>query len=292
MTLPRRLIHNEFHLQDIAERSGRPIELIERDFALVTLAAHLTEQFPGQLCFKGGFVLRHVRGSGRLSGDIDATRTNPPKHKLNAEEVADAIRRASDEPLLRFDPGTPETDTKQSLDFDRVRFFTERDEGQLAVEVSYREGIVDEPEMMTVGPPYFEAFEIQAMTLEEATAEKLRTLLQRRRATDLSDLALILSSYGARLNRLRVRELAASSSWSSRGTTAAVSKLLSRRSVPNMWARFPGLTPRLPRTRRRGQLCSRSSRSFSPRFAGIGAERVHAPRRSPRSRRTSPSRQC
>jgi predicted nucleotidyltransferase component of viral defense system len=84
MTLPRRLVHNEYDLQGIADESGRAIELIERDFALVTLAAHLTDQFPGMLCFKGGFVLRHVRGSGRLSGDIDATRTNPAKHKLSA----------------------------------------------------------------------------------------------------------------------------------------------------------------------------------------------------------------
>lgn len=130
MTLPRRVVHNAFDLQDIAESSARPIELIERDFALVTLAAHLADQFPGQLCFKGGFVLRHVRGSGRLSGDIDATRTNPAKRKLDADEVAEAIRRASDEPLLRFDPGTPETDSKESLDFDGVEFFTERERGK------------------------------------------------------------------------------------------------------------------------------------------------------------------
>lgn len=209
MTLPRRLVHNEYDLQDIADASGRPIELIERDFALVTLAAHLTDQFPGQLCFKGGFVLRHVRGSARLSGDIDATRTNPAKHKLDADEVAEVIRRASDEPLLRFDPGSPETDGKQSLDFDQVKFFTERDNGQLAVEVSYREDVVDEPAIVTVGPPYYKAFEIPVLTLEETVAEKLRTLLQRRRATDLSDIPQIIERYGDQLNRSRVTELAA-----------------------------------------------------------------------------------
>jgi predicted nucleotidyltransferase component of viral defense system len=207
MTLPRRLVHNEFDLQDIAEKSGRPIELIERDFALVTLAAHLTDRFPGQLCFKGGFVLRHVRGSGRLSGDIDATRTNPAKHKLDAHEVAEAIRRASDEPLLRFDPGTPESDGKESLDFDGVEYFTEREKGRVAVEVSYREEVVEEPDLMMVGPPYYEPFEIPVLTLDEATAEKLRTLVQRRRATDLSDIALILDKHGRQLNRARVKEL-------------------------------------------------------------------------------------
>jgi predicted nucleotidyltransferase component of viral defense system len=39
-----------------------------------------------------------------------------------------------------------------------------------------------------VGPPYYDPFEIPVLTLEEATAEKLRTLLQRRRPTDLSDI--------------------------------------------------------------------------------------------------------
>jgi len=115
MSLPRRLIHNEYDLQDIAEQQDRPIELIERDFALVTVAAHLVDQFPGQLCFKGGFVLRHVRGHARFSGDLDATRTNPPKHKIAASEIAEAMRRATDEPMLRIDPGTPATDSQNSL---------------------------------------------------------------------------------------------------------------------------------------------------------------------------------
>lgn len=83
MTLPRRLIQNEYDLQELAEQQDWPIELIERDFALVTVAAHLVDQFPGQLCFKDGFVLRHVCGHARFSGDLDATRTNPPKHKIS-----------------------------------------------------------------------------------------------------------------------------------------------------------------------------------------------------------------
>lgn len=114
MSLPRRLIHNEYDLQDIAEHQDRPIELIERDFALVTVAAHLVDQFPGQLCFKGGFVLRHVRGHTRFSGDLDATRTNPPKHKIAATEIAEvdqtSHRRAdaADRPGA-YRPRTPST---------------------------------------------------------------------------------------------------------------------------------------------------------------------------------------
>jgi predicted nucleotidyltransferase component of viral defense system len=208
VTLPRRLIHTEYDLQELAEHLNRPIELIERDFALVTIAAHLVDEFPEQLCFKGGFVLRHVRGSSRFSGDIDATRTNPAKHKLDASDVADVMRRATDEPMLRIDPGAPATDSQQSLDFDRVEFYTPQHDGQIAVEISYREAVIDEPQWVLIGPPYYDQFQIPVLTLEETVAEKLRTLLQRQRPTDLSDLALILGESGDRLDRSRIRELA------------------------------------------------------------------------------------
>lgn len=208
MSLPRRLVHNEYDLQEIAEQHQRPIELIERDFALVTIAAHLIDQFPDQLCFKGGFVLRHVRGSTRFSADIDATRTNPAKHKLASGEIAEAIRRATDEPMLRIDPGVPATDSKHSLDFDHIAFRTPHHDGEIAFEVSYREAVVDEPEWALIGPPYYAQFQIPVLTLEEAVAEKLRTLLQRQRPTDLSDLALILEEHGDQLDHGHVRQLA------------------------------------------------------------------------------------
>lgn len=208
MSLPRRLIHNEYDLQEIADRKDRPIELIERDFALVTVAAHLIDQFPGQLCFKGGFVLRHVRGSDRFSADLDATRTNPPKHKIAASDIAEAVRRATDEPILRIDPGVPTTDSQHSLDFDHIAFHTPRHTGHIAFEISYREAVADEPYWAAIGPPYYAEFQIPVLTLEETVAEKLRTLLQRQRPTDLSDLALILDEYDDRLDRAHVRRLA------------------------------------------------------------------------------------
>jgi len=208
MTLPRRLVHTEYDLQDIAESTDRSLQLVERDFALVTVAAHLTEAFPGELCFKGGFVLRHVRGSARFSGDIDATRINPPKHKLDAGEIAAALRRASDEPILSIDPGSPATDSQQGLDFDHIAIRTPSHEGFIAVEISYREAVVDPPEWMAIGPPYYEEFRIPVLTLEETVAEKLRTLVQRQRATDLSDLALALGQPERHLDRAHVREIA------------------------------------------------------------------------------------
>jgi predicted nucleotidyltransferase component of viral defense system len=206
MAPPVRLIRNEFELQDLVDRLGRDPGLVERDFALVTIAAGLVETFGDGLCFKGGFVLRHVYGHERFSRDIDATRINPPKSKLNAAEVAEAIRRASVRNLLTLNPHQPATDSGRSLDFDDVRYTGPIGSGQVSVEVSYREDIIDGPDLVPIGEPYYEPFEIPVMRLNEIVAEKLRTLAQRRRPTDLSDLAMVL--IGHTVDDTRVRALA------------------------------------------------------------------------------------
>jgi Nucleotidyl transferase AbiEii toxin, Type IV TA system len=86
--MPVLRVRTEFELQDVVEELDQPADLVARDFALMTVAACLTERYPGELCFKGGFVLRHVHGHQRFSRDIDATRTKPRKHKLHAESIA------------------------------------------------------------------------------------------------------------------------------------------------------------------------------------------------------------
>jgi predicted nucleotidyltransferase component of viral defense system len=115
---PIRRIRNEFELQDLIDRLGRDPGLVERDFALVTIAVGLVDTFGDGLCFKGGFVLRHVDGHGRFSSDIDATRINPPKSKLDSAEVAETIRRAGVRNLLTLNPRQEATDSGRSLDFE------------------------------------------------------------------------------------------------------------------------------------------------------------------------------
>lgn len=138
---PVRRIRNEFELQDLVDSLGRDSALVEQDFALMTIAAGLVAKYGDALCFKGGFVLRHVHGHERFSKDIDATRINPPKNKLDSADVAKVIRDAS------------------------------------------MRGLV------------------------EIVAEKLRALAQRDRPTDLSDLAMILTTEA--VDEERVRELVA-----------------------------------------------------------------------------------
>lgn len=144
---PVRRWGDDFQLRDLIDAQAGGRELVSRDFALLTIVINLAAAFPRQLVFKGGFVLRHVHGVMRFSKDVDATRAQPPQHKLDAD---------------------------------------------LQVEVSYREAVVDAPAAEPIGEPFYEPIEILAMAPHEMAAEKLRTLAQRVRATDLADLAVIL----------------------------------------------------------------------------------------------------
>lgn len=189
---PVRRIHSAFELQDLVEQLGADPSLIERDFALVTLAAGLVQEYGESLCFKGGFVLRHVYGHERFSKDIDATRINPPKNKLDPDDVARIIKHSGIRNLLTITPGKPARNSKFSLDFDSVGYRGPLGRGTIAVEVSYREGVLEKPYIATIGPPYYEPFEVPVLQLVEIVAEKLRALAQRIRATDLSDLAMVL----------------------------------------------------------------------------------------------------
>jgi predicted nucleotidyltransferase component of viral defense system len=108
---PKRLWGDAYTLSDLLEQIGGGLDFAVRDFALLTLAAGLSSRFPRQLVFKGGFVLRHVHGMVRFSEDIDATRHQPPRHKLDANDVAEAIRDSSVGDIVRFSPQQPATDS-------------------------------------------------------------------------------------------------------------------------------------------------------------------------------------
>lgn len=197
---PRRRIHDAYDLQDLIDQLGQPAELAERDFALVSIAAQLVQDYGDELCFKGGFVLRHVYGHERFSKDIDATRRNPPKHKFDADEVAQSVRDASMRNVLEIEPGTPTTDTGRSLDFDRITYQGPISTGHVALEVSYREAVSELPDLVQIGEPFYDSFQVPVMAINEIVAEKLRALCQRRRATDLSDLAMIFRDQAAVLS--------------------------------------------------------------------------------------------
>jgi predicted nucleotidyltransferase component of viral defense system len=202
---PVLLIRNSFELGDVVEKLNRDARLVEQDFALMTIAAGLVAEYGDALCFKGGFVLRHAFGHERFSKDIDATRINPPKHKLDSAHMAETIEKSGMRNLLSLKTGPPATDSGHSLDFSNIRFKGPLSGGFVSVEVSYREEVMLGPSMIAVGYPYYEPFEIPVMQLDEIVAEKLRALAQRERPTDLADIAMILAR--REFDSVRIREL-------------------------------------------------------------------------------------
>jgi len=190
---PNRLWGGVYELLEMLEQMPGGMAFAVRDFALVTLAGQLSQTFPGQLVFKGGFVLRHAHGHLRFSKDVDATRHAPPAHKLEADDVAAAIRGASIQDVVQFVPDEPAADSARSLDFDKVRVTGEVfPDSDVQVEVSDREAVVGTPVPADIGGPFYEPFEILTMEVAEMAAEKLRALAQRLRETDLADLAVML----------------------------------------------------------------------------------------------------
>lgn len=202
------LVFGADDLREIAERESRPLDEVERDCLLVSIAGELAERFPQQLCFKGGFILRHVLGQRRLSFDIDATRYRPPEHKLDADEVAKTVNGAARRLLYKVKAGAPATDTGRSLDFDRISYEGPcGGSGFVAVEVSYRESVQLPAIDREIGLPFYKPFRVLTMQDSEIVAEKVRTLIQRRRPGDLDDLAFLLSKSMADIDDDVVRRL-------------------------------------------------------------------------------------
>lgn len=198
-----RKVRNEFEFDDIVDKMGQPYELVARDFALTTVAAALVENYGDKLCFKGGFVLRHVHGHNRFSKDLDATRINPPKNKLDTERVSSVIAGAGIKNLISLKPPAPKTDSGRGLDFDGIAYSGSLGNGNISIELSYREAVVLGPAAVEIGEPYYEPFPIPAMQLDEIVAEKLRALAQRVKPTDLSDIAQILWEGKSDANAIR-----------------------------------------------------------------------------------------
>lgn len=74
---------SSYQLSDLLEGMPGGPELAFRDFALVTIAGQLSECFPRQLVFKGGFVLRHVHGFLRSAPML----TRPVTRHLNTSST-------------------------------------------------------------------------------------------------------------------------------------------------------------------------------------------------------------
>lgn len=181
-------MHTDVELQDIADRLGVTLEDAARDLALLAVMASLADDFGERVVFKGGSALRFAHGATRTSRDTDATVVKPANSPIAHEDVMASIAKARMGQFLRYTlPKAPATANKYSLDIDKIGFSCAEIAGTLDVELSFREDVVLQPTRHPIGQPYFESFLASTMRPVEMAAEKLRTLAQRQRGTDLSD---------------------------------------------------------------------------------------------------------
>jgi predicted nucleotidyltransferase component of viral defense system len=204
----RRRVQNDYDLQDAADAQGVSLEDAARDLALLSVMASLTDNFGERIIFKGGAALRFAHGARRTSRDADATVTQPARAPIPTEDVLTAIAGARLGQFLRYTvPKEPATANKYSLDVDQIRFACATVEGTLDVELSFREDVVLEPLSVPIGGPYFDPFHVLTMRPVGMAGEKLRTLAQRQRGTDLSDCVLLEQLANDEVKHLpRVRE--------------------------------------------------------------------------------------
>lgn len=199
----RRLVRSDYDLQDAADAQGVSLEDAARDLAILSVMASLTDSFGKRIIFKGGAALRFAHGASRTSRDADATVTEPARAPIPTEEVLAAIGEARMGQFLRYTvPKQPATANKYSLDVDQIQFACSTVEGTLDVELSFREDVVLDPISLPIGEPYFEPFHVLTMRPVEMAGEKLRTLAQRQRGTDLSDCVLLEELAKAELKHL------------------------------------------------------------------------------------------
>lgn len=204
----RRLVQNDYDLQDAADAQGLSLEDAARDLALLSVMASLADTFGKRIIFKGGAALRFAHGANRTSRDADATVTRPAKAPIPTDEVMAAIGGARMGQFLLYTvPKEPATANRYSLDVDQIHFACAGVEGTLDVELSFREDVVLEPISLPIGEPYFEPFFVPTMRPIEMAGEKLRTLAQRQRGTDLSDCVLLEElAYGELEHLPRIRK--------------------------------------------------------------------------------------
>jgi hypothetical protein len=108
----RRLVQNDYDLQDAADAQGVSLEDAARDLALLSVMASLTDNFGERIIFKGGAALRFAHGARRTSRDADATVTQPAKAPIPTEDVLTAIAGARMGQFLRYTvPKEPATAT-------------------------------------------------------------------------------------------------------------------------------------------------------------------------------------
>ncbi len=185
-----RLTLTRARLMQMAGEMGLNVYHLEKDYVLTCLLRQMAEQpdLADNLILKGGLALRHIYGNARLSVDLDFT----GRRRVEAARIREVI-----EALAWLSIRTPRDfpPTRFSLHLRPISYRGPLGvPGTVEIEVSYREEVVLEPDVIPFHNVFFDSFAVRVMQLDEIIAEKVRALYQRPKPGDLYDLYFIFTN--------------------------------------------------------------------------------------------------
>jgi len=181
---------NSKELEEYAMKRGLNLGQAEKDYYQNMLLFILYQKTGKELVFKGGTALAKCYGLNRFSEDLDFTALESKDYFGMVEEGLasfgvrySAKRQASQESaaMMVKVEGPLYKGSEKTL-------------CSVTLEMSFRERVVMEPQVVTVGHhmDVIPAFDVYAMREEEIMAEKTRALLTRVSARDLYDINFLL----------------------------------------------------------------------------------------------------
>ncbi len=182
-------------LRDLCRKSGFHLYQQEKDYLIKLFLYNYFRRYDGAV-FKGGTCLRYLYGTGRFSEDIDFNITIRPSGFR--EQVGNALR---DIGLVGIENGFIKEEMFKEAYTCEVWFHgplhkgTEQTRNKLRIDAGKRGGMLRKARWELIPSEYPETkeqFLVQTMDEEELLAEKIRTMLDRKKGRDLYDVWFLL----------------------------------------------------------------------------------------------------
>jgi Nucleotidyl transferase AbiEii toxin, Type IV TA system len=205
----------------VAEAKSDPVKFLERQVTEILLhAIGITDSLKNSLVLKGGILMSILHGSSRQTGDVDFTAIVAPQPYAGQLEATlnTALARAAadlgyldiqcavqkfqyqpkkdgfadkDAPALALTVGYAKTRTS-----DATRLAERQSTRVLEIDISFKEQVLSAADLIIEEPD----ISIQAYSLEEIIAEKIRATLQqtmrnRSRRQDIYDIRWLIELY-------------------------------------------------------------------------------------------------
>lgn len=198
----------EEEIRRIARTRGLSVGLAEKDYVIDRLLQGVYASNIGQaLIFKGGTAIKkaYFHETWRFSHDLDFTvmNINAGDAKSGLEEV---FRNVETESGIRLNFSSFHL-TPGSV-IANVQFLGPLNvKNRIRMDMTFDEKIIDEPVQKTINSPYPDivSYKINAYSLDEILAEKIRSIIQRGKSRDYYDVWLLLKT--GRFDRERIKKL-------------------------------------------------------------------------------------